>query len=307
MTDIPGVSIYIITYLDSKERCQVLEATCRNALEQRYPVFEVVVSDNAGPIPAEEALAAVRDERLRIFRNLGMAGNMNMCVARCRYDILKLNCDDDLFHPDSLNVTVPYLDDETLVINDMEKFAIGTTPEGMDATVQASPEVVVREGGYRKDFWRIKYDALPGNTLMTRKFFKAAGGYDPDSAVDDWDFAVRARLHKKIINVKRVLTYQGVWSSSLTEQMLVDEPFYFSQAGLYTMFNVLNDPSLNFRHRMHVRYRLVFDLIFNGFRHFKNLGNRDFRSGYREYCRYFREQIARTRRMRRLGEKGARE
>jgi len=290
----PGVSIFIITYLDSEERCRVLEATCRNALRQRYPLFEVVVSDNAGAIPADQALAGIDDSRLKVFRNeknLGMAGNMNMCLERCSYDILKLNCDDDLLHPDALARTVPYVDDETFVINDMRKFTIGTQPEGIDQPAPESAEVVGHPAGYRPDFWRIEYDALPGDTLCTKKLFTSLQGYDPRSDVDDWDFAVRARLHKRIVHLQCVLCYQGVWDMSLTEKMLKEEPYYFQRAGLRTRFKVLRDPGLGGGARLHCGASIAREFLLSTLRFMKYMADPRYRAGYRGYLKGLRGEL----------------
>ena len=296
MTGKPGVSIYIITYLDSEERCRVLETTCRNVLQQRYPEFEVVVSDNAGEILAEQTLASIKDPRLKIFRNeenLGIAGNMNRCIERCKYDILKLNCDDDLLHPDSLNISVPWVDDNTLVITDMAKFAIGTDPSGIADLAQKSPPVVERKAGYRRDFWRIGYDALPGDTLMTKTLCTSLGGFDPQSGVSDWDFAVRARLRRRIVNIKSVLCYQGVWDFSLTEQMLKNKPYYFQQAGIHTHFKILRDKSLNWTNRTHCRSMIAKGLIFNSLRFLKYAAKPHYRSGYADYLKSMLREIRR--------------
>ncbi|MDF7826687.1 glycosyltransferase family 2 protein [Pontiellaceae bacterium B12227] len=283
---LPSVSIFIVTYLDSEERCRVLEATCRNALQQRYPNFEVVVSDNAGPISAEEALASISDPRLTIFRNeenLGMAGNMNLCIERCKHEIIKMNCDDDLLHPDFLSVTVPWVDDETLVVTEMEKYIIGTHPEGMDRDVSRDPDIVTREPGYRRDFWRITYDALPGDTLFTKKLHRSLGGYQSGSGVCDWDFAVRARMHKKVLNIREILCFQGVWDSSLTEKILKTKPYYFITSGLFTKFNLLSEGSFSFPQRLHLYGTLFFQLIFAGLRCIRNLHQPAYRSGFKVY------------------------
>jgi glycosyltransferase involved in cell wall biosynthesis len=293
---LPGVSIYIMTYLDSEERCRVLEATCRNVLRQRYPEFEVIVSDNAGPISAEEALASIADERLNIYRNdknLGMSGSVNLCVERCRYEIIKLNCDDDLLHPDSLRISVPWVNDETLVITDMEKFIIGEEPLGMKYPAEENAEVIVRSPGYRSDFWKITYDALPGDTLMTKKLFQEVGGYHVDAGVEDWDFAVRARLHRTVLNIKCVLCYQGVWSSSLTERMLATDPYYFPTAGLYTQFGILRDPVLTLTQRLHVLGMLLYSFLFSTLRLLKNLHQAGHRTSYKQYCNRWVELIRR--------------
>jgi glycosyltransferase involved in cell wall biosynthesis len=257
-------------------------------LEQRYPEFEVIVSDNAGKMSAEEALASIDDPRLKIFRNeknLGMAGNMNKCLERCSYDVFKLNCDDDLLHPDSLACSIPFLDDETVVIHDMEKFAIGNIPEGINQPVGPCDEIVERKPGYRRDFWKQPYDSLPGDTLCTRTLFKELGGYDPKSDVDDWDFAIRARLRYRIVHVKAVLCYQGVWGFSLTEKMLKEEPYYFQQAGLRTHFKVMRDPTLTFLNQLHVMMVIFISFIQNGLRFLKYLSKPQYRSGYADYLR----------------------
>ncbi len=288
MKDLPGVSIFIITYLNSEERCRVLVDTCRSMLAQRYPLFEVVVSDNAGPIKAADALAGIDDPRLTIFRNvqnLGMAGNMNMCLERCSFDIFKLNCDDDLLHPDSLALSVPWVDDQTFVVHDREKFAIGTVPEGIRREVPATPPVVERLPGYRPDFWTFDYDTLPGDTLCTRKLFTDLGGFDLASKVDDWDFGIRARLKRRVVHIKCVLCYQGVWGFSLTEQMLKDEPYYFAQAGLSTYFKVLRDPSLGWADRWHCRSKIARVWLTDTLRFFKNAARPQYRSGYADYLK----------------------
>ena len=77
----------------------MLLRTCEVALEQNYPDFEVVVSDNGGEFSAEGALASIDDPRLKIYRNeenVGFSGNMNRCLELCQYDIIKPCCDDDL-------------------------------------------------------------------------------------------------------------------------------------------------------------------------------------------------------------------
>ncbi|HEY5652868.1 MAG TPA: glycosyltransferase, partial [Pontiella sp.] len=69
MANLPAVSIYIVTYLESTERGAVLKRTCESALAQRYPNFEVVVSDNAGTIQASDMLSSLDDARLKVIRN----------------------------------------------------------------------------------------------------------------------------------------------------------------------------------------------------------------------------------------------
>ena len=162
---------------------------------------------------------------------------------------------------------------------------IGSIPEGINQPVGPCDQTIERARGYRHDFWKQTYDALPGDTLCTRTLFTQLGGYDPKSDVDDWDFAIRARLLHRIINVKAVLCYQGTWGFSLTERILKEEPYYFQQAGLRTHFKVMRDPSLTSRNRLHVSMVIFKGFILNSLRFLKYAAKPQYRSGYTEYLK----------------------
>lgn len=286
----PPVSIYIITYLNTKERGDMLREVCQNALEQDYPEFEVVVSDNAGRIAAADVLEPIADPRLRVFRNeenLGMARNMNLCLERCRYDLIKINCDDDLLHPASLRLSVPFIDDETLVLTGLEKFNIGNLPKDIAVPVLDNPNVEIRKPGYGSgnDLWNFSYDGLPGCTLFSRGLFAGLGGYDPLARVEDWDFLIRARLHKNVAFVDKVLCYQGMQGGGLTEKMLAKEPYFFPQAGLHTKFKVLHDSALCFSNRFNLSRKIFGEFILESLRLLKNFHKKEYRAGYAGYAR----------------------
>ncbi|MBW1660279.1 MAG: glycosyltransferase [Deltaproteobacteria bacterium] len=287
---VPGVSIYIITYLNSEERGRMLRDVCLNALEQDYPRFEVVVSDNAGCIAAADVLESIADPRLSIFRNrenLGMARNMNLCLERCRYDLIKINCDDDLLHPSSLRLSVPHVDNETLVLTGLAKFNIGSPPEELAMPVLDDPDVEIRQPGYGSGngLWRFSYDGLPGCTLFSRRLFADLGCYDPSSRVEDWDFLIRARLFKKVAFVDRVLCYQGMQGGGLTEKMLAKEPYFFPQAGLHTKFKVLRDDALDFSNRFNLSCMISREFMLETLRLLKNFHKREYRMGYMGYAK----------------------
>ncbi len=289
----PPVSVFIITYLNDEERCQVLHEVCLNALALDYPEFEVVVSDNAGSIKAADVLADVQDVRLRVFRNeenVGMAGNMNLCLERCRHDIIKVHCDDDLLHPDALRQAVPYVDDQTYVLVGLEKYTIGGShPKGLSMQYESDPGTEVREPGYgkRNGLWKFSYDGLPGCTLFTRNYFIGMGGYDPGSRVEDWDMLIGSRLLRKVTFVDRTLCFQGMWSGSLTEQMLDAEPCFFAGAGLYTKFKVLRNPVLSAADRRCLKRMLASEWVFEFMRMLKNICHRQHREGFLAYAAEF--------------------
>ena len=79
MNNMPPVSIYIITYLDSEARGKILLRTCEWVLRQRYPDFEVVVSDNGGDYAAKDALASLSDSPLTFLPSFYF--DFNLCIT----------------------------------------------------------------------------------------------------------------------------------------------------------------------------------------------------------------------------------
>lgn len=292
MKNLPGVSIYIVTYLNSEERGAILKDTCEWALKQNYPIFEVVVSDNAGRFLATEVLKTIHDPRLKVFRNeknIGMAPNMNLCLERCVNEIIKVSCDDDLLHPDTLRLSVPYVDDETLVVVGLEKFIIGSVPAEIHVPVGGIPRKSIRSSGCGRtnNLWKFSYDGLPGCTLFTKKYFASLGRYDTRSKVEDWDFLIMSRLMRSVCFVDQTLCYQGVWPESLTESMLANEPYFFPQAGLYTKFKVLANDSLCVTERFHLKRMLIVELLCESLRALRHTHRREYRIGYVEYLKSF--------------------
>ena len=267
---LPGVSIYVITYLNSEERGGVLKQTCERLLQQHYPDFEVVVSDNGGSYSAADALASIQDARLRVCinqENAGFTGNINRCLQHCSYDIIKPMCDDDLIHPDFLTVTVPLLDDDTLVVVDMDFFIFGTEPEGLDKPLSEPLETEMRNPGYGADIWSLPYanSCIPSATLFTRKLFHEIGGFDGNTITSDWDFLVKGCMNKKVVHVMRLLCHVGVWDEAETVIKLREEPYFFAREGLYTSFRVLRCGNLSNRERivlvLRIWGRFAFDVL----------------------------------------------
>lgn len=293
-----GVSIFIITYLDSAERGEILEAICRNALAQNYDEFEVVVSDNAGSYPAKEALKGIDDSRLRIFRNeknLGFSGNINTCVERCRYDIIKLNCDDDLLHPDFLKVMAPLVADDTFAICDMDYYTIGKPPEELSQPLPAELKIESREPGYGKDIWDPSHIALPGCTIFTKHLFKSLGKYDGSTVIADYDFLLEVRMHRNVKYVRHNLCYMGVWDQSITRQARKSKPYFFQTQELYTKIRFIKCKSLSQMHRFSLSLKVFYQFCFETARVLASVKHANYRSGYRDYFKRLCELLVKKR------------
>ncbi|QBG45960.1 glycosyltransferase family 2 protein [Verrucomicrobia bacterium S94] len=293
-----GVSIYVITYMSSEERYPVLRHTVECALQQDYPEFEVVVSDNCSPVSVHEALIGIDDPRLRICtnrENTGFAGNLNRCVEHCAYDIIKPLCDDDLLHPGFLSTTVPLVDDFTMVVAGVEKFLVGKEPEGLKQPLPATVPSTVREAGYGADIWQLPYapSSIPSATIYSRRLFEELGGYDAKTVTADWDMFIEACIHRRVASVDIPLCYVGVWGGSLTEEM-VDKPYFFPQQGLYTKFRTLHCKELTKADRRELKNMLYKQLFMQGLRPLKRFNSAAYRVGFRAYRKRFFELLHQT-------------
>ncbi|MEE9369568.1 MAG: glycosyltransferase [Pontiella sp.] len=289
MKTLPPVSIFITTHLDSAERGRVLKTTCENALQLNYPDFEVVVSDNAGAYSAEQALAEITDPRLSIIRNdenLGQTGNTNLCLDRCKHDIIKVNCDDDLLHPDCLMLTVPFVDDETYVITEVGKYIIGTIPPELSEPFPEKLDIEKRPPGYGQDIWEPSHIALPGCCLFSRELFSSLGKYDPDTALPDYDFMLEARLHRNVVFIKNTMCYMGVWDSSITQMMRQSRPYFFITGELYTKFRFLKRKQLGFKNKLGLQFKLCRQFLWESMRVPRHFTQKKYWAGYADYINH---------------------
>jgi glycosyltransferase involved in cell wall biosynthesis len=94
------------------------EATIREAvnsvLGQSDPRLELIVVDDCSPLPVADALADVRDPRVRVIRharNRGTYGARNTALAAARTPLVSQLDPDDAWEPDYLESILPCFDD----------------------------------------------------------------------------------------------------------------------------------------------------------------------------------------------------
>jgi glycosyltransferase involved in cell wall biosynthesis len=113
----PRVSIGLAVYNGE----QFLEETLNSLLDQTYPYFELIISDNASTDRTEEISRAyaASDDRIRYHRNernLGLAGNYNRVFALAEGEYFKWAAADDVCRPKYLARCVEVLDREPTVV-----------------------------------------------------------------------------------------------------------------------------------------------------------------------------------------------
>lgn len=79
--------------------------TIKSVLNQTYPHFEIIVSDNASTDTSAEVVRSFKDERIRLIRNrynIGFAPNLQKVTSFAKNDYLNLLSSDDQMKPTAL-------------------------------------------------------------------------------------------------------------------------------------------------------------------------------------------------------------
>ena len=159
---------------------RTVRASVESALAQTVGELEVVVVDDGSDPPIAEALADVRDERLRILRhprNRNSPAARNTALAVARSPLISQLDSDDLWEPDYLESVLPCFDDpgvglaytnakiighpegRSVTITVPDVHPIDTFPKIAEQNPMASVTVTMRTnavravGGYGEAFW----------------------------------------------------------------------------------------------------------------------------------------------------------
>ena len=135
----PSVTISIPAYKEI-----FLAESIRSALEQDYPILELIIVDDCSPERVKEIVDSFHDPRIRYYRNEWNLGkksivlNWNKCLEYARGDFFVLLCDDDMLDKDfvtnllALAERYPYCDvfhSRTRIFDNEKNVVKGVTPE----------------------------------------------------------------------------------------------------------------------------------------------------------------------------------
>jgi len=109
------VSVVIPTY----NRAAIVTRAIDSVLVQTYPHFEIIVVDDGSTDNTSEVLNERYGGRVRLVRqsNMGVAAARNAGVAAARYDLVAFLDSDDYWLPRKLEVQVPLMADEAVVLS----------------------------------------------------------------------------------------------------------------------------------------------------------------------------------------------
>jgi len=167
----PRTSVLMPAYRNE----ETLMGSVESALAQTVGDLEVIVVDDASPIPCAEVLADVRDPRVRIIRharNRNTAGARNTALRAARAPLVSQLDADDTWEPGYLQAVLPRFDDPGVGLTYTNCFIAGH-PDGLDDYIgDPSPHPL--------DTFPKLAEACPvpaPTATMRRHAVLAAGGY----------------------------------------------------------------------------------------------------------------------------------
>src|SRR5262245_238256 len=97
----PAISVVLPVY----NGVPYIRESVRSVLTQTFTDFELLVWDDGSTDSTGEALASLRDPRVRRFTNgvnQGLFPTLNLAIAQCRGDLIRLWAQDDRMLPQCL-------------------------------------------------------------------------------------------------------------------------------------------------------------------------------------------------------------
>ncbi len=184
----PPVSVLVPTYNGAR----LIGATLRSILSQGLPELDVVVVDDGSTDGTPEAVLALGDKRVRLFRtprNLGPPGARNFGFAHCRGRFIAPVDQDDILLPHRLARQVAYMDvhDETVLV--------GTATERLHGeTRAASPEAAHTSPGYLRWALMVGNPLVWSSVLIRKSALDQLGVFNREDRIFAEDFDLYHRL-----------------------------------------------------------------------------------------------------------------
>ena len=244
----PAVSVAITAYNSGP---WVAEAV-RSALGQTLDDIELVVVDDASTDDTYEAVAAVDDTRLRLYRNatnLGEAANWNRTVSLCRSPLVKLLCSDDVLDPECVEkMSRPFshpgvgmVFSRRTILGDRsraESYGSAHTRFGELGDVNDGRSLFER---YLQTRFDDNWVGEPSNVMLRSDVFSTVR-FDPRVVRTDMAMWIRTMFHYDVGFVDEELTTYRVRPGSVTDAASESGSRWLDQLWLYEI--LLEDPAI---------------------------------------------------------------
>ncbi len=200
------ITVIIPTY----NRSAYLQVALNSVLTQTFTDYRILICNNASTDDTAEVIARYDDPRIHVVHrpeNVGWLRNFNLALADVHTEFLTILCDDDVMHPDSLE----------LGINALRKWPTAGIVHSSFDVIDEIGTVTIRDERWARD---LHVDTLePGPTfirkslgqwcracapaVMMRTSALPAGGYLPeDGPFSDQTLWLRFALHHDVAFVR---------------------------------------------------------------------------------------------------------
>lgn len=217
MTKYPLVSVHLIAY----NQIKFIKETLMSILEQDYPNFEIVASDDCSTDGTAEAILELADKfpgkiiPLTNGGNLGITGNCNRALRHCRGKYIAFIGGDDLFLPGKLTAQVQWLEADSRRVmcgHQVEVFYEDGSPSHLHTRFLRSgkgPEGLIRHG-----------HPFASQSIMIRADRTPRSGFNPNlSLVSDGLFFTEVLVPDGVYGyINKVYAKYRRHSSNITNQ-----------------------------------------------------------------------------------------
>lgn len=197
----PLVSVLMTAYNREKYIAEAIESV----LASTYQNFELIIVDDCstdGTVNIAKSFEA-KDERIKVYinkQNLGDYSNRNEAAGFAKGVYIKYLDSDDVIYPYGLGT----------MVNAMELF----TEAGMGFSPfrhinYKLPFILTSIEAYREHFFKggLLYNG-PTGAIYRKDFFEKIGKFNPEyNVAADYDFNLRASLHKPVVIFQRDLVW----------------------------------------------------------------------------------------------------
>ncbi|MBR0092058.1 MAG: glycosyltransferase family 2 protein [Lachnospiraceae bacterium] len=237
-----AVSVIIPTY----NRESGVVRSVQSVLEQSHTDFELLVIDDASTDHTREAVAQIKDPRLRYYRlenNNGAAGARNAGVQYARHPLLAFLDSGDTWKPDKLERQIYYREKNPSFKMVYTRFA-SHKEDGITYCPWDGIEGRL-EGSLYRDLL-LRNTIGPPTMMVDKDSFLECGGFNESYRCnEDWDFVIRFSMRFPIGYINEALTdvypEQGSVSSNVEEFFRVRKLIIKEHEQAIRQYDILED------------------------------------------------------------------